>query len=80
LFLSETSSESAPEQGRDFFASPLICRLLTKGQAWVGRRAARFEPKRTKFKLAGMKSKALAKGLKLKPIAEVFSPAPSAST
>jgi hypothetical protein len=46
----------------------------------VGRRAARFEPKRTGFKLAGLKSKALAKGLKLKPIAEVFSPAPSAST
>jgi transposase len=54
------------------YLAVMIYRLLTKGQAWVDRGAAKFEQKRTELELASLKSKALAKGFKLTPIAEVF--------
>jgi len=50
----------------------LIYRLLTKGQAWVDRGADKFEQKRTERELASLKSKALAKGFRLTPIAEAI--------
>ena len=48
----------------------LVYRILTKGQAWVDRGAAKFEQRRTEWELSSLKSKALAKGFKLIPIAE----------
>ena len=53
------------------YLAVLIYRLLTKGQAWVDRGAAKFEQKRTELELASLQSKALAKGFKLMPIAEI---------
>jgi hypothetical protein len=44
--------------------------MLTKGQAWVDRGAAKFEQKRAERELSSLKSKALAQGFKLIPIAE----------
>ena len=54
------------------YLAVLIYRLLTKGQAWVDRGAAKFEQKRTELELASLKSKALAKGFRLTPIAEAI--------
>ena len=48
----------------------LVYRMLTKGQAWVDRGAAKFEQKRTEWELSSLKSKALANGFKLVPIDE----------
>ena len=48
----------------------LVYRMLTKGQAWVDRGAKQFEQKRTEWELSSLKSKALANGFKLVPIAE----------
>jgi transposase len=48
----------------------LVYRMLTKGQAWVDRGAAKFEEKRAQRELSSLKSKALAHGFKLTPIAE----------
>lgn len=47
----------------------VVYRLLTKGQAWVDRGAAKFEQRRTELELAALRSKALAKGFQLIPIA-----------
>ena len=47
----------------------LIYRLLTKGQDWVDRGAAKFEQRRAELELGHLKSKALAKGFVLTPIA-----------
>ncbi len=48
----------------------LVYRMLTKGQAWVDRGAAQFEQKRIEREHSSLKSKALANGFKLVPIAE----------
>jgi hypothetical protein len=48
----------------------LVYRLLTKGQAWVDRGVAKFEQKRAERELSTLKSKALAQGFKLVPIAQ----------
>ena len=48
----------------------LVYRLLTKGQAWVDRGAAKFEQKRAERELSSLTSKALAQGFKLVPIGE----------
>jgi transposase len=49
----------------------LVYRLLTKGQAWVDRGAAKFEQRRAQWELSSLKSKALEQGFKLVPISEV---------
>lgn len=46
----------------------LVYRLMTKGQAWIDRGAAKFEQKRTERELSSLKSKALTQGFKLVPI------------
>jgi transposase len=48
----------------------LVYRLLTKGQAWVDRGAAKFEQKCAERELSSLKSKALAQGFKLVPVGE----------
>ena len=50
----------------------LVYRMLTKGQTWVDRGAAKFEQKRAERELSSLKSKALAQGFKLIPIAEAL--------
>lgn len=46
----------------------LVYRLLTKGQAWVDRGAARFEQKRKALNLASLQARALASGYRLVPV------------
>jgi hypothetical protein len=46
----------------------LVYRLLTHGQAWVDRGAAKFEQRRSELEMAGLTSRALAEGFKLVPI------------
>jgi transposase len=46
----------------------LVYRLLTHGQAWVDRGAAKFEQRRSELEMASLHSKAFAKGFKLVPI------------
>ena len=50
------------------YLAVLVHRMLTHGQAWVDRGAAKFEQRRTELELASLNSKALAKGFKLVPI------------
>jgi transposase len=50
----------------------LIYRILTHGAAWVDRRAAKFEQRRTELELANLNSRAKAKGFKLVPIPEAI--------
>jgi transposase len=50
------------------YLAVLVHRMLTHGQAWVDRGAAKFEQTRTELELASLNSKALAKGFKLVPI------------
>jgi transposase len=50
------------------YLAVLVYRLLTHGQAWVDRGAARFEQRRTELEMASLNSRALAKGFKLVPI------------
>jgi hypothetical protein len=45
----------------------LVYRLLTHGQAWVDRGAAKFERRRQELD-ASLNSRALAKGFKLVPL------------
>ena len=47
----------------------LVYRLLTHGQAWVDRGAARFQQDREKREMAALIAKAAAKGQMLVPIA-----------
>jgi transposase len=44
------------------YLAVLVHRMLTHGQAWVDRGAAKFEQTRTELELASLNSKALAKG------------------
>ena len=46
----------------------LVYRLMTKGQAWVDRGAARFEQKRKALTLASLQARALASGYRLVPV------------
>jgi hypothetical protein len=46
----------------------LVYRMLTRGEAWVDRGAARFEQRRTELELTSLNSRARAKGFKLVPI------------
>jgi transposase len=53
------------------YLAVLVYRMVTQGEAWVDRGAAKFEQKRTELELASLNSKALAKGFRLVPITEV---------
>jgi hypothetical protein len=46
----------------------LVYRLLTHGEAWVDRDAAKYEQRRSEWELASLNSKARAKGFKLVPM------------
>jgi transposase len=50
------------------YLAVLVYRLLTYGEAWVDRGAAKFEQRRSEWEMASLNSKALAKGFKLVPI------------
>jgi transposase len=50
------------------YLAVLVYRMLTHGEAWVDRDAAKFEQRRTEWELRSLTSKALAKGFKLVPI------------
>lgn len=52
------------------YLAVLIYRLLTRGHAWIDRGATTFEQRRTQLELTVLKSRALAKGYALIPIAE----------
>src|SRR5215471_384650 len=52
------------------YLAVLVYRILTHGEAWVDRGAARFEQRRTESEMASLNSRALAKGFKLVPITE----------
>lgn len=63
-------SYAAAVKAMAHYLALLVYRMLTKGQAWVDRGAAKFEQKRAERELSSLKSKALAQGFKLIPIAE----------
>jgi hypothetical protein len=50
------------------YLAVLVYRVLTHGEAWVDRGAAKFEQRRTESELRSLTSKALAKGFQLVPI------------
>ena len=50
------------------YLAVLVYRLLTHGEAWVDRGAAKFEQRRAERELASLNSKARARGLQLVPI------------
>ncbi len=50
------------------YLAVLVYRVLTHGEAWVDRGAAKFEQNRSERELRSLTSKALAKGFKLVPI------------
>jgi transposase len=52
------------------YLAVLVYRLLTHGQAWVDRGAARFEQKRSEWEMASLNAKARAKGFKLVPLTQ----------
>jgi transposase len=52
------------------YLAVLIYRMLTHGEAWVDRGAAKFEQKRGELELATLNSKAKAQGFRLVPITE----------
>jgi transposase len=54
------------------YLAVLVYRLLTRGEAWVDRGAAKFEQRRTERELASLNSKARAKGFQLVPITQVI--------
>ena len=64
-------SKAAAVKAMARYLAVLVYRMLTKGEAWVDRGAAKFEQKRTEWELASLKSKALAKGFQLTPIVAV---------
>ena len=63
-------SSAAAVKALAHYLALLVCRMFTKGQAWVDRGATKFEQKRAERELSSLKSKALAQGFKLIPIAE----------
>jgi len=50
------------------YLAVLVYRLLTRGEAWVDRGAAKYEQRRSEWELASLNSKARAKGFKLVPM------------
>lgn len=66
----QLSSYAAAVKAMARYLAVLVYRMLTKGQAWVDRGAAKFEQKRSDRELSSLKSKALAHGFKLTPVAE----------
>jgi transposase len=67
----ELPTKAAAIKAMARYLAVLIYRMLTKGEAWVDRGAAKFEQKRNDLEMASLSSRALAKGFKLTPIAEV---------
>jgi transposase len=65
----ELPTKAAAVKAMARYLAVLIYRMLTKGEAWVDRGAAQFEQKRNDREMAMLKSKAMAKGFKLTPIA-----------
>jgi transposase len=61
-------SHAAAVKAMARYLAVLVYRLLTHGQAWVDRGAARFEQKRSEWEMASLSAKARAKGFKLVPI------------
>ncbi len=66
----QLASKASAAKAMAHYLALLIHRLLTKGQAWVDRGAAKFEQKRMEREVATLKSKALANGFKLVPIGD----------
>jgi hypothetical protein len=64
-------SKAAAVKAMARYLAVLVHRMLTKGEAWVDRGAAKFEQKRSERELASLRSKALAKGFQLTPITAV---------
>jgi transposase len=52
------------------YLAVLVYRMLTHGEAWVDRGAAKFEQRRTELEMASLNAKARAKGFKLVPATE----------
>jgi transposase len=50
------------------YLAVLVYRMLTHGEAWMDRGAAKFEQRRTELEMASLNSKAKAKGFKLVPL------------
>lgn len=66
----DTYRDSCPARlplSKPWPATVLVHRLMTKGQAWVDRRAARFEQNRKALDLATLQARALAGGQRLVP-------------
>ena len=63
-------SKAAAVKAMARYLAVLVYRMLTKGEAWVDRGAAKFEQRRTALELASLNSRARAKGFKLIPLAE----------
>jgi transposase len=61
-------SHAAAVKAMARYLAVLVHRVLTHGEAWVDRGAAKFEQRRTEWELRSLTSKALAKGFKLVPI------------
>ena len=61
-------SNAAAVKAMARYLGVLVHRLLTHGQAWVDRGAAKFEQRRKELELASLNSRALAKGFKLVPL------------
>ena len=66
--LRKQPSHAAAIKAMARYLAVLIYRLLTHGEAWVDRGAAKFEQRRAELELASLNSKARARGLKLVPI------------
>jgi hypothetical protein len=49
------------------YLAVLVYRLLTHGEAWVDRGAAKFEQRRSEWEMASLNTKARTKGFKLVP-------------
>jgi transposase len=62
-------SKAAAVKAMAHYLARLVYRLLTQGQAWVDRGAARFENHRAQAELASLSARAAARGLQLVPLA-----------
>jgi transposase len=65
-------SHAAAVRAMARYLAVLVYRMLTRGEAWVDRGAARFEQWRTELELTNLNVKAKAKGFKLVPITEAI--------
>jgi transposase len=65
-------SHAAAVKAMARYLAVLVYRMLTRGEAWVDRGAARFEQRRTELELTTLNSKAKARGFKLVPIIEAI--------